>query len=72
MGIGAEELGKGLKESRLCLVFLSLVCLVPGLAVGASQSGSPREESRMCPEGPFVFLSLELIGGLAFDIDGRD
>lgn len=37
--------------------------------MGASQSGSPREESRMCPEGPFVFLSLELIGGVALDID---
>lgn len=43
----------------MCLVFLSLVCAGPGLAVGASPSGSSRGESRMLPEGPFVFLSLK-------------
>lgn len=40
--------------------------------MGASKSGSSREESWMCPEGPFVFLSLGLIGGVALDIDSHD
>lgn len=56
----------------MCLVFLSLVCPGSGLAMGASQSDSSREESRMCPEGPFIFLSLGLVGGVALDIDSHD
>lgn len=56
----------------MCLVFLSVICPGPGLAMGASKSGSSREESWMCPESPFVFLSLGLIGDVAFDVDSHD